>query len=157
MKAWNSAILAKLCWRIALNPEADWAKMLTNKYLTPARLSERGRRLLASRTWTTCKDGGAIFNKGLKWSVSNGEAVSAWDDYWLASGPLRKQILGPLLEEEGKKSVKAFLANVLDSSFVFLVTILKDIQGVPLAANPIQEDILIWAFSKDGSFNLQSA
>ena len=83
--------------------------------------------------------------------------MSAWDDFWLASCPFRKQIQGPLLEEEGKKSVKAFLANVLDSSFVFLVTILKDIQGVPLAANPIQEDILIWAFSKDGSFNLQSA
>ena len=76
-KARNSAILAKLCWRIALNLEADWAKMLTNKYLTPTGLSERGRRLPASCTWAACKDGGAIFNKWLKWSISNGEAVNA--------------------------------------------------------------------------------
>lgn len=32
-----------------------------------------------------------IFNKGLKWSISNGEMVNAWDDFWLASGPLRNQ------------------------------------------------------------------
>ena len=72
MKARNSAILAKLCWRIASNPKANWAKMLTTKYLTPVRLSERGRRLPASRTWAACKDGGAIFNKGLKWSLQWG-------------------------------------------------------------------------------------
>ena len=60
-----------------LKKKTDWAKMLTNKYLTPTELSERGRRLPASRTWAACKDGGAIFNKWLKWSISNGEAVSA--------------------------------------------------------------------------------
>ena len=119
MKARNSAILAKLCWRIASNLKANWAKMLTTKYLTPIRLSERGRRLSASRTQVTCKDGGNIFNKDLKWSISNGEVVSVWDDFWLASCPFRKQIQGPLLEEEGKKSIKDFLANDLDSSFVF--------------------------------------
>ena len=131
--------------------------MLTSKYLTPTRLGERRRRLPASSTWAACKDGGVIFNKGLKWSISNREVVSAWDDFWHASGPLRKLIQGPLLEGEGKKSAKEFLANVFDSSFVFLDSILKEIQGVPLAANPLQDDILIWGFSKDGSFNLQSA
>ena len=131
--------------------------MLTSKYLTPARLGERGRRLPALSTWVACKDGGVIFNKGLKWSISNGEAVSAWDDFWLASCPLRKLIQGPLLEGEGKKSAKEFLANAFDSSFVFPESILKEIQGVPLVANPLQDDILIWALSKDGSFNLQSA
>ncbi|KAK7825743.1 hypothetical protein CFP56_032768 [Quercus suber] len=79
-------------------------------------LGERGRRLPASSNWTACKVGGVIFNKGLKWSISNGEVVSAWDDFWLASGPLRKLIQGPLLEGEGKKSAKEFLANVLHTA-----------------------------------------
>ncbi|KAL0010713.1 hypothetical protein SO802_005821 [Lithocarpus litseifolius] len=70
---------------------------------------------------------------------------------------VRKLIQGPLLEGEGKKSDKEFLANLFDSSFVFPKSILKEIQGMPLAANPLQDDILIWGFSKDGSFNLQSA
>ena len=60
------------------------AQMLTSKYLTLVRLGERGGRLHASYTWVACKDGGAIFNKSLNWSISNGEAVSAWDDFWLA-------------------------------------------------------------------------
>ena len=83
--------------------------------------------------------------------------MSAWDDFWLALGPLRKLIQGFLLEEEGKKFAKEFLVNVFDLSFVFPKSILKEIQGVSLAANPLQDDILIWAFSKDGSFNLQSS
>ena len=109
MRARNVAILAKLCWRIASSLEAPWALMLTSKYLTLARLGERGRRLPALSTWVACKDGGVIFNKGLKWSISNGEAMSAWDDFWLASCPLRKLIQGPLLEGEGKNQLKSSL------------------------------------------------
>ena len=30
-----------------------------------------------------------FINKGLKWPISNGEAVSVWGDFWLASSPLR--------------------------------------------------------------------
>lgn len=53
-------------------PGGKLGKMLTTKYLTPVKLSERGRRLLPSRTWAACKDGGAIFIKGLKWSLQRG-------------------------------------------------------------------------------------
>ena len=62
-----------------------------------------------------------MLNKGLKWSISNWEAVSVWDDFWLALGPLRKQI-----------------------------------EGILLASNPLQEDLHIWAFSEDGNFSLKS-
>ena len=100
-KARNFAILAKLCWRIASSPDAALAQMLSKKYLTRARLSERGRKYPTSRTWRACKEGGVIFNKGLKWSISNGEIVNAWDDFCLASGPFRKKIQGPRLKGKG--------------------------------------------------------
>ncbi|KAK9992133.1 hypothetical protein SO802_027118 [Lithocarpus litseifolius] len=48
-KARNSALLAKLCWRIASGPDKPWAQMLVSKYLTPARIGEGGRKLPASR------------------------------------------------------------------------------------------------------------
>lgn len=131
--------------------------MLSRKYLTPARLSERGRRYPTSRTWTACKDGGMIFNKGLKWSISNGETVNAWDDFWLASSPLRKQIQAPLAKGEGNLSVKDFLYDGVNISFVLHDSIMQEIRGIPLTSNPACEDILIWAFSKDGSFSLSSA
>ena len=98
-----------------------------------------------------------IFNKGLKWSISNGETVNAWDDFWLASSPLRKQIQGPLAKGEGNLSVKDFLYDGVNISFVLHDLIMQEIKGIPLTSNPAREDILIWAFSKDGSFSLSSA
>ena len=69
--------------------------LLNNILRLPELISERERGLPASRIWAACKEGGVVFNKGLKWSISNWEAVSVWDDFWLASGPLRKQIESP--------------------------------------------------------------
>ena len=96
------------------------------------------------------------FNKGLKWSISNGEIVNAWDDFWLASGLLRNQIQGPLEEGGGSLFVKEFLSDGRNISFVLLDLILQEIRGIPLASNTAREDMLLWAFSKDGNFSLNS-
>ena len=48
MKDINNALLAKLCWRLACEQEAPWAKMLVAKYLSPSRISEVGRKLPCS-------------------------------------------------------------------------------------------------------------
>ncbi|XP_075665344.1 uncharacterized protein LOC142635008 [Castanea sativa] len=157
MKARNSAILAKLCWRIASSPDLPLAQMLTNKYLTPARLRGETRNQAASCVWKACKEGGIVFNKGLKWSIANGDKVCVWDDFWLPFGPLRNQIKGPLVDRENRLSVKSFLAYMESISFNLPLRIVQEIKGIPVAVDSNQEDILIWAFSKDGSFSLKSA
>ena len=85
MKARNSALLAKLCWRIASSSNMPWAQMLTCKYLTPYCLRGNSRKQPLFRIWKACKKGGVSFNKGLRWSIANGESVSAWADFWLLS------------------------------------------------------------------------
>ena len=90
MQARNAAFLAKLCWQIASSPDMPWAQMLICKYLTLFRLRGHSRNQTTSRIWKACKVGGVIFNKGLRWSIANGESVSAWADFWLPSGPLRQ-------------------------------------------------------------------
>ena len=92
-----------------------------------------------------------------RWAVANGEEVGFWDYFWLPLGPLRKQIEGPLVVGENNLSVKLFLSNPNVLSFNFPDTILKDIQGIPLASCPELKDRLIWAYSKDGSFSLKYA
>ena len=131
--------------------------MLISRYLTATRLSEGGRKLSTSKIWAACKEGGIIFNKGLKWVIANGEEVGLWDDFWLPSGPLRKQIEGPLAEGENNMSVKMFLSNPNGVSFNFLETIMNDIQGIPLASCTNLKDKLISAYSKDGSFSFKFA
>ena len=155
MKARNSALLAKLCWQIASSRDMSWAQMLTCKYLTLHWLRGEARKQPASRIWKAYKEGEVIFNKGLKWSIANGESMSAWVDFWLPSRPLRNQIEGPLAEREHMLSAKCLLANVESISFSLPNKILQKIKGIPITANPTQEDILIWAFFKDGFFSLK--
>ena len=59
----NQAILAKLCWRLANESEAPWAKMLAKKYLTTRRLTEEGTNLPCLRIWSACKKCGPIMSK----------------------------------------------------------------------------------------------
>ena len=82
-----------------------------------------------------------MFDKGLKCSISNWEAVSVWDDFWLASGPLRKQFEVPLMDGEGIISVKDFLSNDIGISFFLPVYIIQEIKEILLASNPLQEDL----------------
>lgn len=53
--------------------------------------------------------------------------------------------------------MKMLLSNVEGISFNLPNGILQEKKGIPIVVNPNQEDILIWAFSKDGSFSLKSA
>ena len=96
MKHRNEAILAKLCWRLAYGEGKLWANMLLAKYLCPSRLTEEGRKLPCSRIWASCKKGGPIYVKGLRWTIRNGDSVNMWMDFWLPNGRLGELIVGPL-------------------------------------------------------------
>ena len=113
--------------------------LLNNILRLPELISERGRGLPASRIWAACKEGRVVFNKELKCSISNWEAVSVWDDFWLASGPLRKQIEVPLMDGEGNISVKDFLSNDIGIFFFLPVYIIQEIKGILLASNPCRK------------------
>jgi hypothetical protein len=55
--------------------DTPWARMITSKYLTPSRLTPKGKKLPCSRVWAACKLGGPIFNQGIKWSIQNGRST----------------------------------------------------------------------------------
>ena len=95
-----------------------WAQMLANKYLTLARLRGESSKQTAFCIWRACKVGGIVFNKGLKWSIANGDKVCLWNEYWLPSGPLRNLIERPLADGEDRLSVRSFLDNMDNISFI---------------------------------------
>ena len=45
---------------------------------------------------------------------------------------------------------------ILGFPFFLQVYIIQEIKGILLASNPLQEDLHIWVFSKDGNFSLKS-
>lgn len=152
MRQRNQALLAKLCWRLAMDQEVIWAKMLTTKYLSLNRLTEEGRSLPYSKIWNAFKVGGLVYVKGLKWTVNNGENINFWRDFWLPCGPIR-------VEEE--LSVPQCVDPNLDGmthriSFKLPEKITSLIKATPFSIDPNSKDTLTWAFSKDGFFSLKS-
>ena len=134
MKTRNLALLAKLCWQISSSLDMPWAQMLTCKYLTPHRLKGNSRKQAASQIWKACKVGRAIFNNGLRWSIANGESVSAQADLWLPSRSLRQQVVGPLIDGEDKLSAKSLIDSVECISFDLPDRILQEIKGIPISS-----------------------
>lgn len=93
----------------------------------------------------------------MKWSIANGDEVCLWNDYWLPSGPFRNLIEGPLADRKDRLSIRSFLDNMDKISFILPHGIVQEIRDIPVAENLDQDDILVWALSKDGSFSLKSA
>ena len=83
MRTRNEAILTKLCWSLANEQEAPWAKMLMTKYFTDARISYKWTKLSCSKIWAAYKKSGYILNSGLKWVIWNGASTNLWYEFWL--------------------------------------------------------------------------
>ena len=155
MRARNEALLAKLCWRIAINPEALWAKTLIKKYFSG---SSVGRKKNCSCIWAACRKGGTIFLQGLKWTIYNGRSVNFWSDFWLSLGLIRSLIEGPLASQEDALTVwDVKELGVANLSLQLLEFIIQAISATPFANNAELHDSPVWAFSKNGDFSLSAA
>ena len=153
----NQAMLAKLCWRLATEHEALWARMLTAKYLSTRRLTEEGRKLPCSRIWAACKVEGPVYIEGLKWTVNNGKSINFWKEFWLPCGPIRKLIEGPLTWVKDQMTVHQYVdprckGNEFNFSFELPEQVVGLIKATPFSLNQNSDNSLTWAFSKDGFF-----
>ena len=83
-------------------------------------------------------------------------------DFWLQEGTLRSLIQGPLTREEENITMRQYIDNeaglrVFNLSFELLGQLLDTIKATPLFIDQNAEDVLHWAYSKNGSFFLKSA
>lgn len=86
-KGRNIALLAKLNWRLHVEKEAVWAKVLRHKYCNHRRLnSTNADSLPCSQIWKGMKKGRVTFNKGSMWTVGRDSKVSFWWENWTGKG-----------------------------------------------------------------------
>ncbi|XP_050242423.1 uncharacterized protein LOC126691393 [Quercus robur] len=161
-KGRNTALLAKLNWRLHVEKEALWAQVLRKKYCNQRRTSSANAdRLPCSQIWKAVKIGRSTFNEGSMWTVGRDSNLSFWWDNWTGKGPLRCMIQGPLTQGANQWKVCDLLADFSWDwgriPFDLPAKVKAIIQAIPIPIASRGQDRLAWAGNPRGTFDLRSA
>ncbi|KAF7819529.1 reverse transcriptase [Senna tora] len=154
VKERNHALLAKLSWRVSIENQQVWAKLM--KIYNQA-----------------SKANGSVVGKGIKWGLSllelglhsvihSGKDTFVWKDTWAGSTPIRHLICGPLNLHEDNLPVNNFADdlgkwNWDKISFDLPLHIKEKIMGIPCFKDSDVKDKKAWSLSASGVFDLKSA
>lgn len=85
----NKAMLAKLRWRLLMQGDDLWAKIIRQKYGVsidgPVTFKSKQR---ASLTWRGLQWAEELLRKGLRWRLGDERRIRFWSDIWLDDHPL---------------------------------------------------------------------
>ncbi|CAA7027602.1 unnamed protein product [Microthlaspi erraticum] len=104
IEAFNDALLAKLSWRILMNPQCLLARIMLGKYCKHKSFLEVGGKQTASHGWQSILIGRDLLKTNLGKAIGDGEDTSIWKEPWLS---LDKPIapMGPAHQDTEKLTV----------------------------------------------------
>ncbi|KAL4394917.1 hypothetical protein AHAS_Ahas02G0199900 [Arachis hypogaea] len=89
----NEAFMLKSLWRLVVDNDTLWARVLLNKYdkgrQFPGEMKVKGSD---SQFWKNLKKMKMIFDKNTRFSISNDKSTRLWDDPWVENDPLREHL-----------------------------------------------------------------
>lgn len=97
-RSMNTALLAKIGWRLLQDKSSIWARVLRHKYRVteihdPSWTVAKGTW---SSTWRSIMLGmREVVIPGKSWVVGDGQTTRFWADKWLMNTPLQEKIIGP--------------------------------------------------------------
>jgi hypothetical protein len=161
LDCFNVALLAKQCWRLLKFPDSLLARVMRDKYYPGVDFmgSDLGKR--PSFAWRSIWQAKSLLEEGLMWRVGNGEKIKIWKDRWIpTSSTHRIQDPVQLLSREAK------VAEIINGNTnwwniplieqIFPQEIVEKICSLPICPRS-QEDRLVWAGTKLGTFSVRSA
>ena len=83
LRAFNLALLAKQGWRLIQNPGSLTHRVLKAKYFPESNFMEAQIGKKPLYTWRSLMEGINVLDRGLHWSIGNGQSVRIWGDRWL--------------------------------------------------------------------------
>lgn len=92
LRQMNISLLAKQIWRIYLNPNTHWAKIIRKKYLDtedPFRIFNVADFPTGSPLWNSIWKARSYILPFLKWDIGDGIGRRFWEDSWLLDHPLQ--------------------------------------------------------------------
>lgn len=93
----NTAFLAKQCWRLIHEPDSLWARVLKDRYFSQDSLFKAKRRGRASWAWSSLLERRDLIirgGRGARWKVMNGNSIKIWVDNWVP-GVMNRQAPKP--------------------------------------------------------------
>ncbi|XP_057866898.2 uncharacterized protein LOC131074323 [Cryptomeria japonica] len=81
----NSALGAKLTWKMCKEPQKPWCRLFQKKYLDsddPNKIISVANSARGSATWNFLWENRNIITDHMSWQIGNGKAVLFWHDSW---------------------------------------------------------------------------
>ena len=84
----NQALQIKLLWKIITEPQNQWVRIISEKYLREKNLREYEKKSGTNTSWQWARlmNLRTKFYQGLIWQVENDQNIKFWKDRWLGSG-----------------------------------------------------------------------
>ncbi|KAF7820595.1 reverse transcriptase [Senna tora] len=155
----NDAMLAKQGWRILMEPNELWVKILKGVYFPNDDFLTAKKGARASWAWSSILEGRTLLLKGLCWSVGDGASIDAWKDPWIPGAFDCKPRPRPLLAAGFDLKVKDLICKgrwVLDSvKRWFCDEDCGRILSIPISVTS-RADKLLWSPNRSGSFSVKT-
>jgi hypothetical protein len=90
LHTFNTAMLAKQCWRMMQDPDSLCARVLRSKYYPDGKLLNAKLKSGSSYTWQSIFYGIQTLRRGCIWRIGEGDQINIWEDVWVPTSPTRK-------------------------------------------------------------------
>lgn len=155
-RALNEALLAHQAWRLLVNNQSYWAKILKGLYFPNSSFLRATRGDRASWAWMRILQGRDLLVKGLRWQVQDGSCIDFWEVKWTPSLPsFRVSTPRPLGRDVNR------VADVIDQrkgtwrKQLFSKEEVKAIGSIPISKFK-RKELLVWHYSSNGAYSVKS-
>ena len=105
----NLAMLVKIGWRLIVETESLWAKVIRGKYIREEmNTSKFTKKQNSSNAWNGIVPAAGILDKKIKVNAYNGKYTMFWRDKWLEDRPLLDDTLWDIPESESYKTIQDY-------------------------------------------------
>lgn len=160
-ESFNCALLAKQYWRMILNPNAFWVSVLKGLYFPNGSCMDAKKGAAPSWLWSSLMEGKTLIDKGLRWSVGNGETTQFWGDNWIPSWQEGRTTSNPPTDCVWNKVSDFIDRPAMAWNEERLRSCVSKEETEAILKIPISlagnEDKIIWKHNKSGKYTVKSS
>ncbi|CAN6552805.1 unnamed protein product [Malus baccata var. baccata] len=154
----NLAFLAKIGWRITLNPMSLLASVLRDKYFPGKSFGEAPKGKNTSWGWKGLFEARKVLNQGLRWRVGNGKSINIREDPWFPKpatfkvrpmNNLGETMVSDLIDSDTKVWRSDLIVNGFHRDDA------STILSIPLS-HAGSNDRLVWHYATNGIYSVKT-